>query len=128
MIGQRRAFPVASYLTYLLNELGLRASLLDGAGGMLGQQSRVLDQDSLLLAVSFRPYAPDVIDLVQRCHEQAIPVIGLTDGPLSPLARLAAVSLEVVESEVQGFRPLSASMSLALALAVSLGHHLATDA
>ena len=47
VIGQRRAFPVASYLTYLLTELGQRAFLLDGVGGMLGQQSRVIGDGSL---------------------------------------------------------------------------------
>lgn len=125
VIGQRRAFPVASYVTYLLSELGCRAALLDGAGGMLEQQSRVLGEDSTLVAVSFRPYAPEVVALLERCHADGVSIIGITDGPLSPLARLADVSLEVVESEVQGFRLLSAAMCLALTLAVALGHHLA---
>jgi len=124
VIGQRRAFPVASYLTYLLTELGQRAFLLDGVGGMLGQQSRVIGDGSLLLAVSFRPYAPEVIGLVERYHGEGIPIIGITDGPLSPLARLAKVSLEIVESGVQDFRPLSTSMCLSLALVVALGHRL----
>ncbi len=125
VIGQRRAFPVASYLTYLLTELGCLASLLDGTGGMLEQQSRAIRQDGIVLAVSFRPYAPEVVAIIQRCHEDGVPIIGITDGPLSPLARLGDVSLEVVESEVQGFRPLSTAMCLSLTLAVSLGHHLA---
>lgn len=125
VIGQRRAFSVAVYLTYLLNELDLRAVLLDGAGGMLGQQSRLVAEDSVLLVVSFRPYAPEVIELVQRCRERGLPIIGLTDGPLSPLARMASVSLEFVEGEVGDLRQLSASMCLALALAVALGDHLA---
>jgi len=126
VVGQRRAFPVASYLAYLLSELGCRASLLDSLGGMFEQQSRSVGKDGTLVVVSFRPYAPDVMTLVERCAEDGVSIIGITDGPLSPLARLAKVSLEVVESEVQGFRALSASMSLSLALAVSLGHHLAS--
>ncbi|MGI9494393.1 MAG: MurR/RpiR family transcriptional regulator [Geminicoccaceae bacterium] len=126
IVGHRRAFPVASYLTYLLSELGCRTSLLDGIGGMFEQQSRSVRRGSTLIVVSFRPYSPDVMTLVERCHEDRVPIIGITDGPLSPLARLAEVSLEVIESEVQDFRALSASMTLALALAVSLGHHLAT--
>jgi DNA-binding MurR/RpiR family transcriptional regulator len=126
VIGQRRAFPVACYLAYLLRELGCAATLLDGAGGMLEQQTRLLGRDdSTLLVVSFRPYSPEVMDLVERGHEAGVPIIGITDGPLSPLARLAEVSLEVVESEVQDFRPLSAAMCLALTITVALGHHLA---
>ncbi|MGI9437260.1 MAG: MurR/RpiR family transcriptional regulator [Geminicoccaceae bacterium] len=124
--GLRRAFPVASYLAYLLTELGCRTFLLDGIGGMLHQQRRMIGPGSVLLAVSFRPYAPEVAALVESCRGDGVPIVGITDGPLSPIARLADVSFEVVESEVQGFRPLCASMCLSLVLAVSLGHHIAT--
>ena len=127
VVAQRRAFPVASYLTYLLTELGRPARLLDGAGGMLEQQARAIAADDVLVAVSFQPYATDVAVLIERCQEGGIPMIGITDGPLSPLARLADVSFEIIENEAHGFRPLSAAMCLALTLSVSLGHHLAAD-
>ncbi|MEM7045153.1 MAG: MurR/RpiR family transcriptional regulator [Pseudomonadota bacterium] len=126
-VAQRRAFPVASYLTYLLTELDRPARLLDGAGGMLEQQARAIAPDDVLVAVSFQPYAPDVASLIERCQADGISIIGITDGPLSPLARLADVSFEIIESEAHGFRPLSAAMCLALTLSVSLGHHLAAD-
>ncbi len=125
-IGQRRAFPVASYLSYLLNELGRPAHLLDSLGGMLEQQSRAIDVEDALIAVSFRPYSPDVLALVERCHRDGVPLIGITDGPLSPLARLADVGFEVVETEAHGFRTLSAAMCLALTLVLSLGHRVTT--
>lgn len=123
VVGQRRAFPVASYLNYLLSELGCRTNLLDGAGGMFEQQCRALPKNGVLIAVSFRPYAPDVVELLEDRHEKGMSIIGITDGPLSPLARLSDVSLETVESEVLNFRPLTAAMCLSLTLAVSLGHH-----
>lgn len=126
VVGHRRAFPVASYLSYLLSELGCRASLLDGIGGMFEQQCRALPKEGVLLVVSFRPYSQEVVALAERCYDEGMPIIGITDGPLSPFARLAEVSLEVVESEVHDFRLLSANMCVALTLAVSLGHHLAT--
>ncbi|MDH3660277.1 MAG: MurR/RpiR family transcriptional regulator [Alphaproteobacteria bacterium] len=127
VVAQRRAFPVASYLTYLLNELDRPTRLLDGIGGMLDQQGRAISPDDALVAISFQPYAADVAALVERCQADGVPLIGITDGPLSPLARLADVSFEVVESEAHGFRALSATMCLALTLAVSLGHHLAAE-
>jgi DNA-binding MurR/RpiR family transcriptional regulator len=127
VVAQRRAFPVASYLAYLLNELDRPACLLDSIGGMLDQQGRAIASDAAVIAISFQPYAMEVVGLVERCQEDGIPLIGITDGPLSPLARLADVSFEVTESEAHGFRPLSAAMCLALTLAVSLGHHLAAE-
>ncbi len=65
--------------------------------------------------------------LVERCRAEEVPLIGVTDGQLSPLARLADVSFEIVESEAHGFRPLIAAMCLALTLSVSLGHYLADE-
>lgn len=127
VIARRRAFPVASYMTYLLNELGRPARLLDGIGGMQEQQERAILPDDAVAAISFQPYAPDVAALADRCRTDGIPLIGITDGPLSPLARAANVSFEIIESEAHGFRPLSAAMCLALTLSVSLGHHLAAD-
>ena len=123
IIGQRRAYPIACYLSYLLNDLDCQTMLLDGVGGMLEQQARALPADGLLIAVSFRPYAPEVIGLIERCRERGISLIGLTDGPLSPLARYADVSLEVVEPDIQNLRPLNAVMCLCLTLAASLRHH-----
>lgn len=122
--AQRRAFPVAVYLGYLLAQLDARAHLLDSLGGMLEQQGRGITARDALIAVSFRGYAPETLALVEVCRERGAPVVAITDGPLSPLARLATVSLEVVEAEVQAFRSLSASMCLALALAVALGQKL----
>ncbi len=126
--GQRRAFPVAAYLCYLLSQLERRSHLLDSVGGMLEQQARGMIARDVLLAVSFRSYAPEVLSLVKDCHARAVPVIAITDSPLSPLVRFASVSFEVVEAEVQAFRSLSASMCLALALVVSLGHRLESGA
>ena len=50
-----------------------------------------------------------------------IPILGLTDGPLSPLLPLARIAFEVEDAELQGFRSLSATMCLALTLIVRLG-------
>ncbi len=127
VVAQRRAFPVASYLAYLLNEMDRPACLLDGVGGMLGQQARAISPDDALVAISFQPYAAEVAVLVERCQAEGVPLIGITDGQLSPLARLADVSFEIVENEAHGFRPLIAAMCLALTLSVSLGHHLADE-
>ena len=45
-------------------------------------------------------------------------------GSLSPLIPLARVAFEVEDAELQGFRSLSATMCLALALVVQLGQRL----
>ena len=124
--AQRRAFPVAAYLAYLLSELGCRSHLLDGIGGMLEQQERMIGQDDTLVLVSFRPYAPEIVALAERRQAKTVSMVAITDSPLSPLVRPATVSFEIMENEVHAFRSLTAPMCLALTLAVSLGHRVAT--
>lgn len=124
IMGQRRAFPVAAYLAYGLGHLGRRAHLLDGIGGTTLQQAACLGPRDTLLAVSFRPYSPDTLEVARLAKAAGLPVVVVTDGPLSPLGRLATVALQVHDAEVGSFRSLTASMCLATALVVALGQHL----
>lgn len=127
VVAQRRAFPVAAYLGYALSHLDCRSHLLDSIGGMLGEQVHTMAAGDALVAVSYKPYAPETLKTVQAAKDAGIPIVGVTDNPLSPLTPLADVSFEVEEAQVQGFRTLTASMCLAMSLVVGLGQRLAGD-
>jgi DNA-binding MurR/RpiR family transcriptional regulator len=124
--AQRRSFPIAAYLTYALSHLGVPNVLLDSLGGMFAEQGKTVREGDILLAVSFSPYANEVLKLVEVVHARNVPVIVITDSILSPLAALADVCLEVTETEVFGFRGLvlSALMCLSLSLIVELGRQM----
>ncbi|MBC8259713.1 MAG: MurR/RpiR family transcriptional regulator [SAR324 cluster bacterium] len=124
--AQRRSFPIAAYLTYALSHLGVPNMLLDSLGGMFAEQGKTVREGDVLLAVSFSPYASEVLKLVEVVHARDVPVIVITDSILSPLAALADVCLEVKETEVFGFRGLvlSALMCLSLSLIVELGRQM----
>ena len=124
VMGQRRAFPVAAYLNYMLSHLDCRVSLIDSLGGMAYEQARSLSPDDLLIAVSFRSYAPETLDIAARARDQGSEVIAITDGPLSPLKALTEICFEVEEAQVESFRSLSATMCLCLSLVVALGYRL----
>lgn len=124
LAAQRRSFPVAAYLAYAMSQMGKRNLLLDGAGGMFFQQTRSIRAGDALVAISFRTYSPDVVELVKSANSQGIPVLAITDSPLSPLVSDAAICLEVEEVQVHSFRSLSATMTLALALVVGLGREI----
>jgi DNA-binding MurR/RpiR family transcriptional regulator len=125
--GQRRSFAVASYLAYGFWQLGLSCQLADNVGGMFEQQTQQLGKGDVLVAVSFQPYAAETLCVAERAAQQGVPVIAITDAALSPLRPLAAVSFEIEEASVKGFRSLSATMGLAAALVVSLGQSLETQ-
>ena len=125
VLAQRRAFPVAGYISYALNQMELRTHLLDGAGGMLRESLRGVAGDDVLVVASFRNYSPEVIDAAAACHARGVPVVAITDGPLSPLKKSANVCFELADDSSRPFRSLVAPLCLAQAMVMSIGHHLA---
>jgi DNA-binding MurR/RpiR family transcriptional regulator len=128
VLAQRRAFPVACYLAYALSRLELRAHLLDGIGGMLEESARGIGRRDALIAASFRPYAPAVIDTALACHRRGAAVVAITDSALSPLKPAARVTFELRDDSERPFRSLVGPLCLAQALVVSIGHHVADGA
>lgn len=128
VLAQRRAFPVACYLAYALNQLELRANLLDGLGGMLNEFVHSIQSGDVLLVASFRNYTPAVVDTAMACRQRGVKVVAITDSPLSPLKPAADVCFVLGDHSEQPFRSLVAPLCLAQALVVSTGHQLAAAA
>ena len=124
VLAQRRAFPVAGYLSYALAQLDIKAQLIDGVGGMLPDVLRQIDGDELLLVTSFKNYSPEVVDAAAKAHARGVPVVAITDFALSPLKPHADVCFELGQGADAAFRSLVAPLCLAQALVVSVGHRL----
>ena len=120
VIGLRRSFSVASYLTYALLHLDRKAFLIDGLGGMFTEQLSLVGPKDVVVAVSFSPYAREVVELVELGAQRKARQIAITDSQVSPLAAFSDVCFVVREAQVDGFRSQVASLCLAQTLAVSL--------
>ena len=120
VIGLRRSFSVASYLTYALRHLDRKAFLIDGLGGMFTEQLSLVGPKDVVVAVSFSPYAREVVELVELGAQRKARQIAITDSQVSPLAAFSDVCFVVREAQVDGFRSQVASLCLAQTLAVSL--------
>jgi DNA-binding MurR/RpiR family transcriptional regulator len=81
-------------------------------------------REDVVIAISFKDYSPDVVTAVEEAVARKVPVIAITDSPLSPLAAGAKVCFEIAERRDRPFRSLVAPMCLAESLVVSLGHSL----
>ncbi len=125
MLAQRRAFPVAAYLSYALGQLEVQTQLLDGMGGMLGDTLRRIGRRDLLLVASFRPYSPEVVAAAADAKQRHVPVVAITDTALSPLKPSARVCLELGPQANTAFQSLAAPMCLAQVLVVCTGQRLA---
>jgi DNA-binding MurR/RpiR family transcriptional regulator len=118
--GQLRAAPIASFLRYLLTMLGRRVILLDPAGGLAGEMASTMSAKDVLVAISFRHYAQEVVAIGDMSSAKQTPAIVITDSQLSPLAKNARVLFEIPEDEYSFSRSLAAPVCLALCISVAL--------
>ena len=120
LIGLRRSFPVASYMSYAMGKLGIRNILVDGVAGMGVEQASFITSRDAAVAISFAPYASETVALTGAVKAQGAKVVSITDSVFSPIAASADVLIDVVEANFEGFRSLVATMALAMTLTVSV--------
>lgn len=118
LAGLRRSFPVVAYLAYVFEKLEISAHLHAGTGGVNARAAMV--PGDVLLVVSFAPYSAETLALAHSAKTTGLPVVALTDRGNSPLGLLADTILTVTEVDFGAFRSLSATIALALSLAVAV--------
>ena len=119
VVGLRRAFPVATYLAYVFEKMSVPAMLHDGVGKL--DHRFALRAGDALLAITFAPYSEETLALAQDANARGLPVVALTDRLTSPLARVSDAVLTVEEVDFGAFRSLSATIAMAISLAVAVG-------
>ncbi|WP_157014315.1 MurR/RpiR family transcriptional regulator [Mesorhizobium xinjiangense] len=120
IVGRRRAFPVASYLAYAFGKLKVRYFLTGSAAGLDPEVLDLAGPRDAVVAVSFSPYAPATVEQARQLSVKGLPVVSITDSAFSPLAECATEWLEIAEADFSGFRSLSATMALSMALTVAV--------
>ena len=121
VLAKRRSYPVASYIAYALGKLKIRNQLVESAAGLNAEMISFATPRDAVIAISFSPYAPATIEETRSIAEQGVPIVAITDSSFSPLAQFAKVWFEVAEADFGGFRSISATMALAMALTVAVG-------
>ncbi|MBJ6133258.1 MurR/RpiR family transcriptional regulator [Ochrobactrum sp. Q0168] len=119
LVGIRRAFPVASYLAYALEKMQVPAMLHSAVGKL--ENLHAIRKGDVLLAITFSPYSAETIEMAEAAAARSVDVVGITDTIVSPLSKLSRQTLLVSEVDFGAFRSLSATLCLAIALAVAVG-------
>ncbi|WP_139974024.1 MULTISPECIES: MurR/RpiR family transcriptional regulator [Brucella/Ochrobactrum group] len=119
IVGIRRAFPVASYLAYALEKMQVPAMLHSAVGKL--ENLHAIREGDVLLAITFSPYSPETVAMAETVAARGIDVVGITDTFVSPMSKSAKQILLVSEVDFGAFRSLSATLCLAIALAVAVG-------
>ena len=119
VVGLRRAFPVATYLAYVFEKMAVPAMLHDGVGKL--DHRFALRPGDAVLAITFAPYSEETLALAQDAQSRGLAVVAQTDRMTSPLVRLSTAVVTVPEVDFGAFRSLSATIAMAIALAVAVG-------
>jgi len=120
VIGMRRSFSVATYLTYALSHLERRVFLIDGLGGMFREQLSLVTPKDAVVAISYSPYSQEVVDLVSLGVDKGAKQIAITDSMVSPLSAFSDVCFVIREAQMDGFRSQVSTMCLVQTLMLSM--------
>jgi DNA-binding MurR/RpiR family transcriptional regulator len=120
VIGLGGSFPVAAHLTYVLRRMGRRVVQLDGLGAALGDHVVTATPQDAVIAISFRPYNRDTVQLFPDFLARGVPGIAVTDSLLSPIVTGASVAFEIPDMPEAALRTMVAPMCLVQSLAVGL--------
>ena len=122
VLGLRSAAPLAEFFGYYLQFIfdNVRVVAMESAD-VFQSISRVKEKD-VLVGISFPRYSTRTLEAMHFAKESGAQVIGLTDGPMSPLHREADVCLSA-QTDISSFvdslvAPLSVINALLMALAM----------
>ncbi len=120
VLGLRSAAPLAQffsyYLRFMFNDVREVAA---GTTDVFQSIARIRKTD-VLVGISFPRYSTRTLEAMRFAHESGAQVIGLTDGPMSPLHREADICLSARTDMASFVDSLVAPLSVINALLVAL--------
>ena len=119
LMGMRRAFPAAAYMAYAFEKMRIPAVLHQNTGG-LGFAHALRSHDAAI-AITFSPYSAETLDFVAQTNARGLPVTVITDKRAVLPSGDNISPIYVTEVDFGAFRSLSATLTVAISLAVSVG-------
>jgi DNA-binding MurR/RpiR family transcriptional regulator len=112
VVGMRAQYPVAFFFDYLYSAMGRNCVLLGGQAGTFLDPLRDAGSRDCLIAISVAPYARQVIEATYVAAGRRIPIIAITDSPLSPLAAHARHVIEIATLAMSPFHSIMPSLAI----------------
>ena len=120
LVAKRRSYPLTAHIAYAFGKLGIRHQIIASPNGIDPEMTQFATTRDAVIAASFAPYAAESLTQAQELAARGVPIVAITDSVFSPLAASATHWFEVSEADYAGFRSLSASIALAMALPVAI--------
>lgn len=121
VMGVRSAAPLAQFMGYYLGFVFDNVHIASaGVIDVMEQMSRV-GKDDVLIGISFPRYSTRTLDVMGYALSRGAQVIGITDGPMSPLVDVSTECLTARTDMASFVDSLAAPLSLINALIVAVG-------
>lgn len=115
-LGLRASFGIAYHLHYTFGLISGAGKLLQDWAGALPDQLDALGPEDVLVVVSQAPYTRQTVETAHTASQAGVPVVALTDSPLSPIAQGARHVLLFPTSSPSFFQSMTGAQALAEAL------------
>lgn len=121
VMGVRSAAPLAQFLGYYLHFVFDNIHIASlGTIDIVEQISRI-GRDDVLIGISFPRYSTRTLDAMHYALSRGAQVVGITDGPMSPLVSASTECLTARTDMASFVDSLAAPLSLINALIVAVG-------
>ena len=122
IVGFRSSSFLAGYLNFYLHLMFKNVTLVqNAAAGEIFEQLSQIGPGDVLVGISFPRYSQMAIHAVEYARDRGADVVAITDGQMSPLYRMATVSLLVRSDMISFVDSMAAPLSLLNALIVAVG-------
>jgi len=128
VVSGEAAAGIAHVLAAQLAMLRDRVVLLDGSPVRVATQLANASNGDVAVVIDLRRYDRWLVDAVDVALDAGVTIVALTDGPLSPFARAAAVGLVVAAEGVGPFDSHVGTLALVNALVAGVATRLRADA
>ncbi|MEL4105948.1 MurR/RpiR family transcriptional regulator [Oscillospiraceae bacterium CM] len=120
IFGLRSASALANFMGFYFNLLFDRVRIINGSSaGEIFEQILRITKGDVFIALSFPRYSRRTIKAMRYARDMGADVIGITDTPASPIAKLATTALYARSDMVSFLDTLVAPLSLVNALIVA---------
>jgi DNA-binding MurR/RpiR family transcriptional regulator len=94
VMGTRYVGPLASYFAYALGKIKPGVEALTQVDSTLYDRVRLMDPAAdVVVAIAFPRYPADLMKLLDHTAARGVPILAITDSPLSPVIARARVTL-----------------------------------
>ncbi len=123
VMGLRSAAPLAQFMGYYLNYIFDNVHLVSSGATDVFEDIIKLRENDVLIGISFPRYSTRTLEAMRFAKRCGAQVVAITDGPMSPLAEIADLSLTARTDMASFVDSLAAPLSVINALLVTLGLH-----